>query len=37
VAEQPALRDDVFLGAFTCLDLEARFATWLLREWGVEA
>jgi hypothetical protein len=37
VEEEPALREDVFLGAFTCLDLEARFATWLMREWGVEA
>lgn len=35
VEEEPALRDDVFLGAFTCLDLEARFAAWLLHEWGV--
>lgn len=36
VAEDPSLRDDVFLGAFTCLDLEARFAGWLLHEWGVQ-
>lgn len=36
VAEDPELRDDVFLGAFTCLELEARFAGWLLHEWGVQ-
>ncbi|MGN6251025.1 MAG: iron-containing redox enzyme family protein [Marmoricola sp.] len=37
VQEDPGLVADVFLGAFTCLDLEARFATWLLGEWGVES
>lgn len=35
VAAEPALRDDVFLGAFTCLDLEYRVARDLLDRWGV--
>lgn len=33
VAEDPQLRDDVFLGAFTCLDLEDRYATTMLGRW----
>jgi hypothetical protein len=33
VEEEPGLRDDVFLGAFTCLDLEARTAGVLLKRW----
>lgn len=31
---EPALADDVFLGAFSCLDLEDRFAHRQLQEWG---
>jgi hypothetical protein len=31
--QEPALRDDVFFGAFTCLDLEARTAQHLLERW----
>jgi hypothetical protein len=34
VAREPALTADVFLGAFTCLDLEDRFARSLLAEWA---
>ena len=34
VEAEPTLADDVFLGAFTCLDLEDRLATRLLTEWG---
>lgn len=33
--EEPALRDDVFFGAFTCLDLEDRFAHHMLKSWAV--
>ncbi|GAA1479160.1 iron-containing redox enzyme family protein [Nocardioides aestuarii] len=36
VAEEPDLRDDVFLGAFTCLDLEARYAARMLGDWQGE-
>jgi hypothetical protein len=32
--EAPHLRDDVFFGAFTCLDLEDRFAHRMLGEWA---
>jgi hypothetical protein len=32
--ETPHLRDDVFFGAFTCLDLEDRFAHRMLAEWA---
>ncbi|WP_243838856.1 iron-containing redox enzyme family protein [Aeromicrobium yanjiei] len=32
--DEPALRDDVFFGAFTCLDLEDRFAHRMLQEWA---
>ena len=32
--EEPALRDDVFFGAFTCLDLEDRFAHRMLGTWA---
>ena len=32
VAAEPALADDVFFGAFTCLDLESRFAEATLAE-----
>jgi hypothetical protein len=31
--DEPALRDDVFFGAFCCLDLEDRFASHLLSRW----
>lgn len=31
---EPALVDDLFLGAFTCMDLEDRVAHRLLGEWG---
>ncbi len=34
VEHEPALVDDVFLGAFTCLDLEARTAAALLESWA---
>ena len=37
VEAEPALADDVFFGAFTCLDLEDRFAHHLLGLWGVDA
>ncbi len=33
VEHEPALLDDVFLGAFTCLDLEDRLAHRLLGQW----
>ncbi|AWB91114.1 iron-containing redox enzyme family protein [Aeromicrobium chenweiae] len=32
--DEPGLRDDVFFGAFTCLDLEDRFAHRMLKEWA---
>lgn len=32
--EEPALRDDVFFGAYTCLDLEDRFARHMLEAWA---
>ena len=34
VEEEPAVRDDVFFGAFSCLDLEDRFARRMLTEWA---
>ena len=33
VEQEPGLHDDVFFGAFTCLDLEARTAEYLLGRW----
>jgi len=33
--DEPALTDDVFLGAFTCLDREDRVAHRALAEWGL--
>ena len=36
VAHEPALLDDVFFGAFTCLDLEDRVAHRLLSQWQEE-
>lgn len=35
VAEEPDLADDVLLGAWTCLDLEARTAEAMLSRWDV--
>lgn len=35
LAAEPALEDDLWFGAFTCLDLEDRFASSMLRRWGV--
>lgn len=32
---EPELADDVFLGAFSCLDLESRAARAMLERWGV--
>ncbi|WKN49697.1 iron-containing redox enzyme family protein [Nocardioides sp. Arc9.136] len=37
VETEPALADDVFLGAFACLDTEDRQALDLLAKWGVDA
>lgn len=34
VDEHPELVDDVYFGAFTCLDLEDRLASHLLERWG---
>ena len=34
---EPALADEVFFGAFTCLDLEDRFARWMLAQWGASS
>jgi hypothetical protein len=34
VEENPSERDQVFLGAFTCLDTEARYARTMLAQWG---
>ena len=31
---EPSLADDVFFGAFTCLDLEDRVGSRLLTQWG---
>jgi hypothetical protein len=36
VEHEPALVEDVFFGAFTCLDLADRLAHRLLAEWGAE-
>lgn len=33
IDDDPSLKDDVMFGAFTCLDLEDRFATRILKEW----
>ncbi|MFE6508250.1 iron-containing redox enzyme family protein [Nocardioides sp. NPDC057767] len=33
--ENPSERDQLLLGAFTCLDLEARYAEAMLNRWGV--
>ena len=33
--EEPELEPDLWFGAFTCLDLEARFARAMLARWGV--
>ncbi len=34
--DEPELEDDVWFGAFTCLDLEDRFARTMLARWGVD-
>lgn len=34
VDEEPSLGDDIQFGAFTCLDLETRFAESMLTEWS---
>lgn len=34
--EEPELADDVWFGAFTCLDLEDRFARTMLDHWGAD-
>lgn len=31
--ERPEITQEIFFAAFTCMDLEARFATWLLAKW----
>lgn len=36
-AEEPEVADDIWFGAFTCLDLEDRFGRGMLERWGVEA
>ncbi|MBB3044141.1 iron-containing redox enzyme family protein [Nocardioides sp. LMS-CY] len=36
LAEEPELEGDLWFGAFTCLDLEDRFARAMLQRWGVE-
>jgi hypothetical protein len=33
--EEPELEEDLWFGAFTCLDLEDRFARTMLERWGV--
>ena len=33
--EEPGLEEDLWFGAFTCLDLEDRFARTMLTRWGV--
>lgn len=33
--EEPELEEDLWFGAFTCLDLEERFARTMLARWGV--
>lgn len=35
LAEAPELEDDLWFGAFTCLDLEDRFARAMFTRWGV--
>ncbi|PUA80202.1 iron-containing redox enzyme family protein [Nocardioides currus] len=35
-ADEPAQAQEVLFGAFTCLDLEARFARAMFTAWGVE-
>jgi hypothetical protein len=36
LAEEPELEADLWFGAFTCLDLEDRFARRMLARWGIE-
>lgn len=35
LAEEPEVEDDLWFGAFTCLDLEDRFARAMFARWGV--
>lgn len=35
--EEPGLEEDMWFGAFTCLDLEDRFARAMLARWGVDS
>ena len=35
LAEEPELEDDLWFGAFACLDLEDRFGRAMLKRWGV--
>ncbi len=37
LAEEPTLREDMFFGAFACMDLEARLAHWFFDRWEVAA
>ncbi len=37
IAAEPRTEDDVWFGAFTCLDLEARLAAYLLEQWEESA
>lgn len=34
VEDEPEVRTDIIFGAFTCLDLEDRFARWMLERWS---
>ncbi|WP_243060685.1 iron-containing redox enzyme family protein [Nocardioides sp. SR21] len=36
LAEEPELEGDVWFGAYTCLDLESRFAHAMFARWGIE-
>jgi hypothetical protein len=36
IAAEPETEDDVWFGAWTCLDLEARTARRLLDRWGTK-
>lgn len=36
VAEEPTQADEVFFGAYTCLDLEARYADHMLQRWTAD-
>ena len=36
-AAEPEVAEDIWFGAFTCLDLEDRFGRMMLGLWGAEA